>query len=136
MQELDFLPPAQKGKISLSAPFIMLVLNCATKNISSYPHAPGVKNAARAPQRVAWKATLNKLAVGQEGALQLYGTVLLRMAAVQVMDPKLCNLPMPRGVTDFFENSSTRDLLKPPPPRPLRWGVATSNCLALGAEGG
>ena len=56
------------------------------KNISSYPHAPGVKNAARAPQRVAWKATLNKLAVGQEGALQLYGTVLLRMAAVQVMD--------------------------------------------------
>ena len=75
MQELDFLPPAQKGKISLSAPFIMLVLNCATKNKSSYPHAPGVKNAARAPQRVAWKATLNKLAVGQEGALQLYGTV-------------------------------------------------------------
>ena len=88
MQELDFLPRAQKGKISLSAPFIMLVLNCATKNISSYPHAPGVKNAARAPQRVAWKATLNKLAVGQEGALQLYAAPYCSVwqPCVQVMD--------------------------------------------------
>ena len=40
MQELDFLPRAQ-GKFVLTAPLIMLVLNHAIKNISSYPHAPG-----------------------------------------------------------------------------------------------